>query len=92
MANDLNFYPIFIQLVLVLVTGFLYDIIGRRKTIFGAFFISGICGILMPYTSPSYPGLLVVRTVFSVCIMPIMANTFINDYIAMDSRGKGFAV
>lgn len=24
--------------------------------------------------------------------MPIMANTFINDYVSLDSRGKGFAI
>ena len=69
-------------MILVLVGGFLFDIVGRRITMLGAFLLAGASALLMPFTAPSvYPGLLLVRMIFAVSVMPIMANTFINDYI-----------
>ena len=59
-------------MILVLFAGFLYDIIGRRKTLFVSFMVSAAMAFIMPFTAPSlYPGLLIVRIVFSMAIMPI---------------------
>ena len=92
-SNDLSFYPIPLQMFFVLCTGFIYDQVGRRKTIFCAFMLAGISAIIMPFVSPSvYPGLLLIRIIFSMATMPIMANTLVNDYVAVESRGKGFAM
>ena len=69
-------------MMIVLVIGFIYDIYGRRKTIFLSFMIAGISAIVMPFTSPSvYPGLLLLRILFSMSAMPIMANPLVNDYV-----------
>jgi MFS family permease len=87
-SNDLSFYPIPFQMVLVLCSGFLFDIIGRRKTLFAAFLLSGISALIMPFTAPSvYPWLLLTRILFSVSVMPIMANTLVNDYVSQECRG-----
>ena len=79
-------------MILVLFSGFLFDIVGRRKTIFLAFILCGISALIMPFTQTVFPGLLLARILFSVSIMPIVSNPLINDYITVDDRGKAFAV
>jgi MFS family permease len=80
-------------MMLVLVSGFVFDIVGRRKTLFTCFLVSGISAIITPFTSPNvYPFLLIVRIIFSMSVMPIQANPLVNDYVAPESRGQGFSV
>ena len=81
-SNDMQFYPIPFQMIIVLISGFVFDIIGRRKTLFVCFIVAGASAILMPMTTPSvYPGLLMVRIVFSMAAIPIQSNPLVNDYI-----------
>lgn len=71
-TNDMQFYPVPFQMIIVLISGFVFDMVGRRKTLLVCFVLAGISAILMPLTSPSvYPGLLIVRIVFSMAAMPI---------------------
>ena len=59
-------------MIIVLISGFVFDIIGRRKTLFISFLIAGSASIVMPLATPSvYPGLLLIRIVFSMAAMPI---------------------
>lgn len=81
-SNDMQFYPIPFQMLIVLVSGFIYDIYGRRKTISICFIIAGISAVIMPFTSPSvYPGLLLIRILFSMAVMPVQSNPLVNDYV-----------
>ena len=79
-------------MVMVLFGGFMYDIIGRKKTLFLAFFLSAITIFVMPFTAPSVSLLIVVRILFHVTIEPVLAHPLINDYIDVKSRGKAFSV
>ena len=71
-SSDLQFYPIPFCMMLVLVSGFMFDIIGRRKVLFTCFMVSGIAAILTPFLAPSiYPGLLLDRIFFTMAVMPL---------------------
>lgn len=75
-------------MILVLLMGFLFDIIGRRKVLFTCFLISGISAILTPFCAPSiYPWLLIDRIFLQMAVTPLMANPLVNDYVAPESRG-----
>jgi MFS family permease len=92
-SNDMQFYPIPFQMAIVLVSGFIFDIYGRRKTLFVCFVTAGLTAIIMPMTSPSvYPGLVIVRILFSMATMPIQSNPLVNDYVTQESKGQGFSV
>lgn len=72
--------------------GYLFDILGRRITLFMAFFTASIFLMVIPYTSPSvFPGLLFVRVGFTLfCAMP-SSNPLLADYIHKDAIGKAAA-
>lgn len=56
-------------MIVVLIGGFAYDILGRKKTLLISFFVSGAAVIVMPYTAPHvYSGLLIVRIIFAFAI------------------------
>ena len=71
-SSDLQFYPIPFAMMLVLCSGFLYDIVGRRKVMFTCFVVSGLMAIISPWLAPSiYPGLLINRIVFTMAVLPL---------------------
>jgi MFS family permease len=79
-------------MILVLMSGFVFDIFGRRKTLFICFIVSGLTAIITPFAPNIYPCLLIIRIIFSMSVMPIQANPLVNDYVAPESRGQGFSV
>lgn len=92
-SSDLNFYALPFQILMTFVGGFLYDIFGRRITIFISFFGCGISCFFVPYTYPNiYPSLLIVKILFTSFLQPTISNPLINDYITEDSRGRAFAL
>ena len=50
--------------------GYLFDIMGRRITLFAAFLSGSIFVFVIPYTAPSvFPGLLIARMIDVVCML-----------------------
>jgi MFS family permease len=72
---------------LVLIIGFLYDIVGRRVTTVVTFMIGAVATILIPVVSPSVPAYDVVRILFIQTCVVMLSNPFINDYVTVQSRG-----
>jgi len=72
--------------------GYLFDIMGRRLTLFLAFFTSSCFLLTVPYTSPSvYPWLLIVRILFTICISAPSSNPLLADYVHREAIGKAAA-
>ena len=72
--------------------GYLFDILGRRVTLFMAFFTASIFLFVIPYTSPSvFPGLLFVRVGFTLFSAMPSSNPLLADYIHKDAIGKAAA-
>jgi MFS family permease len=40
------------SILMLILSGYIYDIIGRRKTLFASFFFGGVCLFLFPLSKP----------------------------------------
>lgn len=74
------------------VTSYVYELIGRRWTIFLSFVSSAAVMIAFPYSSPNMDYLLALRCLLGVTMCAPMAHPLIPDYIKRNSRGKAIAV
>jgi len=73
--------------------GYVYDIFGRRLTLFLSFFIGSILIALVPWTSPNVvPWLLVLRAAIQLCLCAPVSSPLTADYIHKDSIGKGVSM
>ena len=69
------------------VIGYIYDIFGRRKTLFVSIIMAATLLMLVPLAPSIYPWLPMIRAGVSVCLIAPVANPFINDYVKKKSRG-----
>jgi MFS family permease len=91
--NDMLFYVIPFQMIVSLLTGFFYDMFGRKLTIIIYMIIASATAFLTPLTSPSlYPWYFINRIFFGCSVMGILCNPLINDYIKSKSRGRAHAI
>ena len=73
--------------------GYLYDILGRRFTLFTSFAATSILMFFIPHMSPIvFPNLMLLRMAISVAIVPPVASPLIADYIMKEAIGKGAAL
>ena len=80
-------YSQIIAIPVVLVIGFLYDMIGRRVTTVATFLLGAISTIMIPLVSPSILGYDLARIIFCQTLVIVLSNPFINDYVTVQSRG-----
>lgn len=73
--------------------GYLYDILGRRVTLFLSFFIGSILIAFVPWTSPYvFPWLILVRIMIQLCFCAPNSSPLAADYIHSTHLGKGVAM
>lgn len=73
--------------------GFVYDIAGRKLTLFTSFFIGSLLIAVVPWTSPYVtPWLLIVRCLIQLCLCAPAASPLSGDYIHKEHIGKGVAM
>jgi len=73
--------------------GFLYDIIGRRLTLYLAFATTSILLYFVPHMAPVvFPNLALLRIAISFFIVVPIANPLIPDYLPKESVGLGTAL
>jgi MFS family permease len=78
----------------LLISGVVYDVVGRRKTIIGLLIIGAICTYLLPVSGnpPRDLFFIVLRVGLQISMVCIMGNTLINDYVVTENRGRGSAI
>lgn len=87
-TSDLNFWTMPPVMVYHLISGFVYDLFGRRVAILITLLLGGIFTFLTPFTAPSiYPWFLIIKILYTMFTQP-HTNIFVNDYIQVNSRGK----
>lgn len=72
--------------------GFLFDLMGRFKTVAILFTLMGVSTIAIPFVSPSIPAFIVCRTVLQCSLSPLLMNPFVNDYVVVRQRSAGMAM
>ena len=86
-AANSSSYALFCTIPIVLVSGFLYDMLGRRKVVFGIFVLGAAATIGTVLVSPSIIAYDIMRIGFVSTIACLLSNPFINDYVKVESRG-----
>jgi len=87
-SSSLVFFSMIGSLFASFFAGYVYDIMGRKFTIFFSYTLSAFLFILMPWTAPSYPALVIVRILFTMCLQVPMGTPLVADYFKKDSIGK----
>lgn len=82
----------FVAIPCLLLSGVVYDVLGRRKTIMGLLIIGALSTYFFPLTPPSEPAFVVLRVMFQCSMVCLVGNTLINDYVIPENRGKATAV
>jgi len=73
--------------------GYVYDIIGRRLTLFFSFALSSILLYFIPHMAPIvFPNLLSLRMAIAASLVAPIASPLIGDYLPKDAIGKGAAL
>jgi MFS family permease len=73
--------------------GYLFDILGRKITLFSAFIVGSVLVLTIPYTAPSvFPSLLIVRMLITTTLSAPNSNPLLADYIHKDAIGKAAAL
>lgn len=88
-SSSLIFYSIPGALLATFMAGYLFDIVGRRFTLFISFILSAALLFAVPYTAPNvYPWLLVVRIAIGITTSAPLSNPLVADYIHKNAVGK----
>jgi MFS family permease len=70
--------------------GYLYDLFGRKKTIFIAFVALSVAIFCLPYLSKVWE-LAVCRSTLQTAIVMLHSNPLLIDYVKKEARGKATA-
>ena len=73
--------------------GYIFDIVGRRMTLFACFFGGSLFVFIIPFTAPNVvPGLLLVRILITFFTSSPASNPLLADYVHKDAIGIGAAL
>ena len=83
-----------VTIPMLMLSGVIYDVVGRRKTIVMLLLLGAVSTYAFPVsgTLTSKLFFMVLRVVFQVSMVCITANPIINDYVITENRGKATAV
>ena len=80
-------------MVATFAAGYIFDIVGRRLTLFFSFLLGSISLLFMPYMAPNvFPQLLLLRCAISTCFAAPASNPLMADYIQPEALGKASAL
>ena len=76
-----------------MLSGYVYDIVGRRLTIYISFATASTLMYFIPHMAPDvFPNLLLLRMAIAIAMVPPVSSPLIGDYLTKDSIGKGAAL
>ena len=92
-SSQLSLWGYPFAIVSTFTSGYIYDIFGRRLTLFLSFAIAAFLTFWIPYSSPHvFPNLFVIRILFQICMTAPVCSPLIADYFQKDSIGKASAI
>ena len=72
-------------------SGFIFDIFGRKYTIFLSFVFVGLSLMLYPLGAPKENLFIFAGCVMNFFKAPLLNNPIVNDYVCKESRGTAFS-
>lgn len=91
-TSDLTIYSLPFSMVTTFFVSYLYEILGRKITLFMSFFLTSIIFYILPYTAPNFTYLIIARCLIGVTMSAPLSHPLIADYIHKKSRGKAIAL
>ena len=76
---------------MLIASGYIYDIFGRRWTIFWATFLGGLSLNIIPRGAPNEWMFIAGTSLFNLLICPLQASPLIIDYVAKESIGTAIS-
>ena len=71
---------------------YVYEILGRKLTLFLSFITTAVVFYFLPYTAPNYKYLVMARCCIGVTMSAPLCHPLVPDYIHKRSRGKAIAL
>jgi MFS family permease len=91
-TSELTIWSLPFSMITTFFVSYIFEILGRRTTLFMSFFLTSIIFYLLPYTAPNYNYLIVARCAIGVTMSAPISHPLIADYINRNSRGKAIAM
>ena len=91
-VSQLTIYSLPFSMITTGFISYVYELLGRRWTIFYSYLNTAIVMASIPYTAPSYTRLLIVRCLMGVTMAAPVSHPLIPDYIKRSSRGQAVAM
>ena len=92
LTSQLTTYSLPFSIVMTFFVSYLFEIIGRRLTIFFSYLLTAGIFFLIPYTAPSFNWLLTLRVLIGVTMAAPISHPLIPDYVKRNSRGAAIAI
>ena len=81
------------SIVMTILGGFIFDIFGRRLTVYYMLLIGGFALVFFPVVAPSHTMYSVLATIVTLMIAPLLTSSpLIQDYVEKDSMAKANAI
>jgi MFS family permease len=91
-TSNLASYSIPFTMLSLFFISYAFELLGRRWTLFLSFFLTSFLFFMLPRTSPSYTGLMIVRCIIAITMAGPIAHPLVADYVHVRSRGKMIAI
>ena len=72
-------------------SGFIFDIFGRKYTVFLSMICVGLSLMLYPLGAPSETNFIIAGCILNFFKAPLLNNPIVNDYVCKSSRGAAFS-
>ena len=91
-ASDLTIFSLPFTMVSTFFISYIYELVGRKITIFVSFITTAMLFMYLPYTAPNLNHLIAVRCAIGVTMSAPLANPLVPDYVKRSSRGRAIAL
>ena len=71
---------------------YIYELFGRRKTLFVSLVLTAIVVAAIPYTAPNLDHLMYARCIFAITLTAPIVAPLVPDYIVRAHRGRAVAL
>lgn len=90
--SDLTIYSLPCGMFTTFFISYIFEIFGRKMTIFISYFLTALLYLAIPYTAPSIAWLTVIRCLIGVTLAAPFSHPLIPDYVKRTSRGAAVAL
>lgn len=89
---ELTIYSLPVSMVTTFFISYIFEILGRKTTLFLSFFLTAIVLFMFPRTAPHYNYLILARCMIAMTMSGPIQHPLVADYVVKKTRGKAVAL